>query len=77
MDLSMPILDGFKATEKIRQYQRKKKQHQPMIIACTGHTEEEYIRKAWRYQFDEVIPKPANIDVIKILFSEVLQLKQD
>ena len=72
----MPILDGYKATEKIRQYQRKKKCHQPMIIACTGHTEEEYIKKAWRYQFDEVLPNPANIEVIKIIFSEILQLKE-
>jgi len=28
---------------------------QPMIVACTGHTEEEYIQKAWNFKIDEVI----------------------
>ena len=29
-----------------------------MIVACTGHTEDEYIKKAFMHQMDEVIPKP-------------------
>jgi hypothetical protein len=32
-----------------------------MIVALTGHTEEEYIKKAWIHQMDEVIPKPTNV----------------
>mgnify|MGYP002631696159 FL=1 len=49
MDCSMPILDGYEATDKIREYLRKNYELQPMIVACTGHTENEYIKKAWRY----------------------------
>ena len=41
-----------------------------MIVACTGHTEQEYIIKAFCHQIDEVVPKPANIDVIKSIFEE-------
>ena len=32
-----------------------------MIIACTGHTEEEFIQKAWRHEMDEVVAKPINL----------------
>ena len=49
MDCSMPILDGYEATDKIREYLRKNYELQPMIVACTGHTENEYIKKAWRH----------------------------
>ena len=43
MDLSMPIMDGYQATEKIRMFLKTKKMTQPMIIACTGHIQEEFI----------------------------------
>lgn len=38
---------------------------QPMIIACTGHTEEEFIKKAFDFEMDEVISKPVNILIIR------------
>ena len=43
MDCSMPIMDGYTATDKIRALYKNSKVEQPMIVACTGHTEEEYI----------------------------------
>ena len=43
-----------------------------MIVACTGHVEEEYFNKAWDDQMDEVVPKPANISIIKIILSEII-----
>ena len=73
MDCSMPILDGYEASDRIRQYLRNHYEQQPMIVACTGHTEIEYIKKAWRYQMDEVVPKPANIQVIKCILDEMVQ----
>lgn len=39
----MPVMDGYEASELIRDFSRKNNMHQPMIVACTGHTEEEYI----------------------------------
>ena len=65
MDCNMPIMDGYDSTKSIRQLYKKSKLQQPMIIACTGHTEPEYVKKAWQHQMDEIVPKPAHPDVIK------------
>ena len=70
MDCSMPIMDGYDASEAIRKYQKANKLTQPLIIACTGHTEKEYIEKAWSHRIDEVIPKPASIEVVKSILKE-------
>ena len=45
MDCSMPILDGFESTDRIRKYLTSTGSDtpQPRIIALTGHTEKEYI----------------------------------
>ena len=61
MDCSMPIMDGYEATMEIRNYLRANVRQQPMIVACTGHSEPEYIKKAWRNQMDELVAKPANV----------------
>ena len=44
-----------------------------MIVACTGHTEEEFIQKAWRHQMDEVVCKPINLLIIKDILREVIE----
>ena len=49
MDFSMPIMDGFKSTEMIRSFIRQNYLMQPKVVACTGHTEDAYVLKAWKY----------------------------
>ena len=65
MDCSMPVIDGYDASDLIRNFCRKYNLLQPRIVACTGHTENEYIQKAWRHSIDEVVPKPVNIKILK------------
>ena len=43
-----------------------------MIVACTGHTEEEYIKKAFMHQMDEIIPKPTNVMIVKEILKELI-----
>jgi YesN/AraC family two-component response regulator len=43
-----------------------------MIVACTGHTEEEYIKKAFFSKMDEVICKPTNVKVVKEILKEII-----
>ena len=68
----MPRVDGYEASIKIREFLRENNMNQPKIIACTGHIEEEYKIKAWRYQIDEIISKPIKIEIAILLLSECM-----
>ena len=65
----MPIMDGYEATEIIREIY--KSSAQPKIIACTGHCEPEFIAKAWRHDFDEILSKPTDAQVLEIILNEM------
>ena len=47
MDLSMRPMDGYQATEALRELYHD--HQQPKVVACTGHVESLYIEKAWRH----------------------------
>ena len=47
MDCSMPFIDGYEACTRMRKHYGNSLFEQPYVVACTGHSEEEFIRKAW------------------------------
>ena len=51
----MPVMDGYEATEALREFYEG--HPQPKVVACTGHDENESIQKAWRHDMDEIISK--------------------
>ena len=71
-DISMPVMDGFEFTEEVRNYYRESKVPQPMIVACTGHVEEEYIKKAWTHEIDEIVPKPVKPEILQEIFQVLI-----
>lgn len=73
MDCSMPIMDGFEASDRIRNFLAIRNVTQPKIIACTGHTDDEYIRKAWSHKMDEFLMKPTNIEVLTNVILESVE----
>ena len=46
-----------------------------MIIACTGHAEPEYMKKAWLHEMDEldeIVIKPVSTDIIIAILEEMV-----
>ena len=75
MDCNMPIMDGYDSARCIRKFYAEAKIQQPMIIACTGHTEQEYIKKAFAHGMDEVVAKPVPTDVIADILEEMVKFQ--
>ena len=72
MDCSMPVMDGFDATIEIRQAHHQRGFDQPVIVACTGHCEPEFIEKAWLSKMDELVPKPLKQKVVAEILHELI-----
>ena len=71
-DISKPVMDGYEVSQEIREFYRFNNALQPMIIACTGHVEEEFIKKAWTSGIDEILPKPVKHEILKEIFRDIL-----
>ena len=41
----MPLMDGYEATVKIREFLDQKNLPQPIVSAVTGHSEQSYVGK--------------------------------
>ena len=61
MDVNMPFMDGFEATQKIRNLIHKKGLPQPIITAVTGQTEQKFIDKCLSSGINQVASKPIDV----------------
>ena len=61
----MPFMDGYEATEKIREFLFDLGLPQPIIIAVTGHTEQEYTERAINCGMNQVFSKPLDAKLLK------------
>lgn len=62
MDIQMPLMDGFEATSKIREWESPN-QHVP-IVALTAMLLEDEIRKCLSVGMDDCIAKPFNTEIL-------------
>ena len=72
----MPLKDGYQATKEIKAVCDKQGVEHPYIVACTGHTENQYVDLAFKSKFDEVVAKPAKIDVLEVILKEFLVFRR-
>ena len=47
-----------------------------MIVACTGHTEDEFVLKAFRHEMDEVLSKPVSIHAVSKILYDVIETSE-
>ena len=65
MDCEMPIIDGFEATELIRQFEMENQIAAVPIIAVSAHALQEYRDKALKVGFNQYIYKPYSLDELR------------
>jgi len=70
MDMSMPIMDGFVATETIRAMEDRGKWDRCRIIAVTGLGSEEDRKQAYQSGVDGFLLKPASLKKLRALIEE-------
>ena len=73
MDCSMEPMDGYTASSLIKQFCLEKEIDAPYIVATTGHSEEEFIQKAWDNGMDELIPKRCTIEELERVLAERME----
>lgn len=69
MDLSLPVMDGLAATERIR---TSEKLAGVPIIAVTAHQESDFRADAKAAGFDAYVTKPVDIDFLSELIQGLL-----
>ena len=67
MDMSMPIMDGFTATARIRKYEEKKNLPRVEIVALTGVTDASAKARAFDCGVDDYMEKPVSMRVVMAL----------
>jgi len=72
MDVDMPVMNGYEATERIRELEKSKDQHIP-IVAMTAHAMQGVREECLRHGMDGYLSKPINTEA---LWSELDSISQ-
>lgn len=76
MDIQMPNMDGYQATQCIRHLNDKKKAEIP-IIAMTANAFEEDKKRAFDAGMNEHIAKPIDIEKLRVTILSVLNKQKN
>ena len=76
MDILMPNMDGYQATQCIRHLNDKKKAEIP-IIAMTANAFEEDKKRAFDAGMNEHIAKPIDIEKLRVAILSVLNKQKN
>ena len=76
MDVNMPILDGYQATEKIVKLHSKRRIKQlPTIVALTAYSTETTKEKCESVGMKHFLVKPVNTDELDKILQNDLNIK--
>jgi len=76
MDIQMPVMDGFEATQAIRDLEKASGRHTP-IIALTAHAISGYREKCLELGLDDYLSKPMKIADLNAKIAEHLPQRPD
>ena len=72
MDIQMPVMDGFSATQLIRQYEASTGTH-IIIVALSANRAENIREQCLQAGMDDFIPKPITLDKMELLLKKWLK----
>jgi CheY-like chemotaxis protein len=72
----MPFMDGYDATQAIRDYLHQKNIEQPIITAVTGHVDDCAVKKGLACGMNQVVSKPINLEVMRNLLYQTFYLSR-
>ena len=75
MDVSMPEMDGYEATELIRCHENEKQKNRTPIIALTAHVMSGDREKCLEAGMDDYLPKPVKMDALKKVLFKWIAIK--
>lgn len=76
MDVQMPVMDGFQATQEIRIYERQSNRPRTPIIALTAHAFQDYRQKCLQNDMDDYTTKPVKKKPLLQIIQNWLDKKQ-
>ncbi|HEB26399.1 MAG TPA: response regulator [Porticoccus sp.] len=71
MDCEMPVLDGYEATRKIRQYETDHGLARTLIYALSAHVMSEHIEKCHAVGMDDYLSKPFSFNQLAAVLRKV------
>lgn len=73
MDCEMPVLDGYAATEQIREYESHHGVDEPVrIVGLTAHAVDEYRERAFVAGMDDFLTKPVHVETLRKALAQAL-----
>lgn len=76
MDMNLPIMDGWQATQAIRLREQEMGKHTP-IIAVTAHAMSRDHEKSLNAGCDDYAPKPVRLDELIEQINRLLDMRQN
>lgn len=69
MDIQMPVMDGYTATQEIRKWEKAEKRKPAKIVALTANALKEDKEKSLNYGMDDFLSKPFKINDIRMVIT--------
>ena len=69
MDCEMPVLDGFSATERLREWEQREQRGRTPVVALTAHILAEHKERARQVGMDGHMSKPVEMSQLRELIA--------
>jgi len=72
MDIQMPVMDGFEAAIRIREYEKAQHKQRVPIVAITAHDDSCYRQKAFAVGMDAFLSKPVRASELAQMLRKII-----